>query len=525
MTRNTLPAFVMSTITCASVPAFAALDAAHCAALKDSAIADTRIERAEWSDGNIAADDMAAFTGGSVRAQKAGAHCLVEGEHGARTGADGKHYGTRFQLRLPSDWNHRFLFQGGGGVDGFIAPAVGNAPWQQTSATPALIRGYAVVSMDGGHPTPTPDFGADQQARLDFAYQSIGKITTVAKALIQAAYQRAPAHNYFMGCSNGGREALIAAQRYPLEYDGVIAGNPGFRLSRAAIAEVWDTRQLMNIAPKNGKGEKILANALTQQDLDTVSAAVLAQCDAKDGLKDGIINAWENCDYDPAGLDLPQEKIAALKAIFEGAKNSHGEPIYSGWYYDSGINQPNWRAWKLGTAQDGKPNANNIILGSGSLTQYFMTPYNPGFDLEHFDFDRDPAKTYQTGALNDAISTDLSTYRAGGGKLLVITGVSDPVFSAKDQRDWFAQLQQDTAGTDSFARLYMVPGMTHCAGGNAHSDFEPLSALEQWHDHSTAPEQLTATHANGKQMPLCAWPKIAIYTGGDESKAASYQCR
>ena len=162
MTRNTLPALVMSTSTCASAPAFAALDAAHCAALKDSAIADTRIERAEWSDGNIAADDMAAFTGGSVRAQKAGAHCLVEGEHGARTGADGKHYGTRFQLRLPSDWNHRFLFQGGGGVDGFIAPAVGNAPWQQNSATPALIRGYAVVSMDGGHPTPTPDFGADQ---------------------------------------------------------------------------------------------------------------------------------------------------------------------------------------------------------------------------------------------------------------------------------------------------------------------------------------------------------------------------
>ena len=254
-------------------------------------------------------------------------------------------------------------------------------------------------------------------------------------------------------------------------------------------------------------------------------AAVLAQCDAKDGLKDGIINAWENCDYDPAGLDLPQEKIAALKAIFEGAKNSHGEPIYRGWYYDSGINQPNWRAWKLGTAQDGKPNANNIILGSGSLTQYFMTPYNPGFDLEHFDFDRDPAKTYQTGALNDAISTDLSTYRAGGGKLLVITGVSDPVFSAKDQRDWFAQLQQDTAGTDSFARLYMVPGMTHCGGGNAYSDFDPLTALEQWHDHNTAPEQLTATHANGKQMPLCAWPKIATYTGGDESKAASYQCR
>ena len=522
MTRHTL---LTLAIAAASAPALAQFDAAQCAALKNTAVANTRIDRAEWSDGDIAADKMAALTGGSANSQKAGAHCLIEGEYGARTGADGKPYGIRFQLRLPAAWNNRFLFQGGGGVDGFVASAVGSIPWRETHATPALMRGYAVVSMDGGHPTPTPDFGADQQARLDFAYQAIGKTTTVAKALIHAAYQRAPAHNYFMGCSNGGREALIAAQRYPLEYDGVIAGNPGFRLSRTAIAEVWDTRQLMNIAPANDKGEKILANALTQQDLDTVSAAVLARCDANDGLKDGYINAWEHCDFDPASLNLPKEKIAALKAIFDGAKNRHGEAIYSGWYYDSGINQPGWRAWKLGSSQTATPDARNITLGSGSLTQYFMTPYNPDFDLATFDFDRDPAKTYQTGALNDAVSTVLDTFRAGGGKLLIITGVSDPVFSAKDQRDWFAQLQQDTADTDSFARLYMVPGMTHCGGGDAYSDFDPLTALEQWHDKNTAPEQLTARHESGKTMPLCAWPKIAIYTGGDESKAASYQCR
>ena len=234
----------------------------RCAELKSMHIAGTRITSTNWSTGGIEADSMAAFTGGQAASQQVGAHCVIEGEIGARTGADGKHYGTRFQLRLPEQWNRAFLFQGGGGVDGFVAPAVGNIPFQQTTATPALKRGYAVVSMDGGHPTPTPDFGADQQARLDFAYQSTGKVTAVAKKLVVQFYQASPRHSYFMGCSNGGREAMITAQRYPLEFDGVIAANPGFRLSRAAVAEVWDTRQLMAIAPANAHGQKILANAL-----------------------------------------------------------------------------------------------------------------------------------------------------------------------------------------------------------------------------------------------------------------------
>lgn len=574
----------------------------RCTELKSMRIAGTRITSTSWSTGGIEADSMAAFTGGQAASQQVGAHCVIEGEIGARTGADGKHYGTRFQLRLPEQWNKAFLFQGGGGVDGFVAPAVGNIPFQQTTATPALKRGYAVVSMDGGHPTPTPDFGADQQARLDFAYQSTGKVTAVAKKLVMQFYQASPRHSYFMGCSNGGREAMIAAQRYPLEFDGVIAANPGFRLSRAAVAEVWDTQQLMAIAPPNAHGQKILANALTQQDLDLVSQAVTEKCDAKDGLKDGVINAWERCDFDPAVLQcaddnatgsladnlktasatqtagkahaaphggtaagpkshtrqhststtgssagtskvsagsqtaandaplpqcLPAAKVKALKAIFGGAKNSHGEPIYSGWFYDSGINQPNWRQWKLGDSQTAKPNANNVILGGGSLTQYFMTPFNPAFDLTKFDFDRDTSKTYQTGALNDAISTDLSTFRKNGGRLIIITGVSDPVFSAMDQRDWFKQMQADTPKAQDFSRMFMVPGMNHCGGGNAFNDFDPLTALENWHNQDRAPDYLVAQGKAfpNKQMPLCAWPKVATYTGGIPGKLNSFTCR
>lgn len=209
----------------------------QCITLKNISITDTVITKAEWSNGEISADRMSSLTGGSTNVLQSKPHCVVEGEIGARTGADGKHYGTKFQLRLPENWNGGFLFQGGGGVDGFVAPAVGSIPVRTSTATPALMRGYAVVSMDGGHPTPTPNFGADQQARLDFAYQSTGKVTVVAKHLIQKMYAVAPKHSYFMGCSNGGREAMMAAQRYPLEFDGVIAANPGFRLSRAAVAQ------------------------------------------------------------------------------------------------------------------------------------------------------------------------------------------------------------------------------------------------------------------------------------------------
>lgn len=501
--------------------------AAQCIALKQVRIENTQITKAEWSnDGLVGADRMSSLTGGSTADKQAGAHCVVEGEIGARTGVDGKPYGTKFQMRLPQNWNRKFLFQGGGGVDGFVAPALGSIPVRTSSATPALARGYAVVSMDGGHPTPTPDFGADPQARLDFAYQSTGKVTKVAKQLIQKLYQSAPQRSYFIGCSNGGREAMIAAQRYPTEFDGVIAANPGFRLSRAAVAEVWDTHQLMKIAPKNSDGHKILANALTQADLDQVSQAVLNRCDAKDGLKDGLINAWESCDFRPEMAGLSSAKTAALKAVFDGAKNSKGEQIYSGWFYDSGINGEDWRRWKLGTSQTAEPNARNITLGYGSLKWYFMTPPVPDFDLSRFDFDTDTPKTYATGKINDATDTDMGAFQKNGGKFIIVTGISDPVFSAKDQRDWFVAMQRDTPNAENFSRMFMVPGMNHCGRGKAFDDFDPLTALENWHDKDQAPEFMLAKGKSfpDRSMPLCAYPKIAVYKGGDGQKAESFVC-
>jgi len=513
-----------------------------CQALSSAQLDGAVIGKVAYQSAGPAAEDPERMmTGASGRGAMLPAHCVVQGEIEPRTGADGRHYGIRFEVRLPDVWQQRLMFQGGGGMDGFLANALGTIPTLDSSAAPALARGYAVVSMDGGHADKSPAFGLDQQARLDFAYAAIGKVTREAKSLVARYYAAAPAHTYFMGCSNGGREAMMAAQRYPLEFDGIVAGNPGFHLSRAALAEVWDSQAFMSIAPKDDAGHKVLSQALSNADLSLLSKAVLAQCDKLDGIQDGIINDYRACHFDPAVLQcqagaaadcLAADKVSVLKRVFDGAKNSQGEALYSSWPYDAGVAAPGWRMWKLGfSPKADKPDALNVILGMPGTASYFMTPPEPGFDLFSFDFDRDVARLAQTGAINDATATYLNTYAARGGKLLVFQGLSDPVFSANDIMGWFDSLARDTHGgderrRDAWARLFMVPGMTHCGGGTAFNDFDPLGAIEQWVEQGKAPAFLPAKSESfpGQSQPLCVYPAVARYQGGTAGKLGSYRC-
>lgn len=231
-----------------------------------------------------------------------------------------------------------------------VQPAVGLV---NLGVLPALSRGYAVVSTDSGHQgANNPAFGHEQQARLDFAYAAIGYVTRVSKAILSAYYGKAEDHSYFVGCSNGGREAMIAVQRYPLEFDGAVAGDPGFNLAHAVIGEAWDTETFTSIAPHGEDGRPILSKAFSQPDLDLVRDAVLNQCDALDGLKDYEINNVEACKFDPAVLlcrpgksphCLQREQVDALNRVFRGALDSSGKQIYVGWPYDAGISDGGWR--------------------------------------------------------------------------------------------------------------------------------------------------------------------------------------
>ncbi len=460
-------------------------------------------------------------------------HCLVQGALDPRTGVEGKHYAIGFQLRMPTQWNGRFVYQGGGGLDGYIAPALGSAGG---TSPPALLRGFAVVTTDGGHEGMDASFAADQQARLDYAYAAIGKVSAAAKDIIARFYGRRPSYSYFVGCSNGGREGMMAAQRFPDDFDGVVAGDPGFHLSAAAIAEVWDTDQFDKVAPHDAQGRPILSESFTETELQLVAHAVLRACDALDGLADGMINDIAACHFDPKVVQCPagvqrgclsSAKVAALRAVFDGAHDSIGHALYSPWPFDAGIGTPGWRAWKLGTSPTAAGNALNITLGANAMQMYFLTPPRPGLTDADFDFDRDPSAIAQTAAINDAVSTFMTSFVAHGGHLLIYQGMSDPVFSADDIIRWYRELTRDGGPPQAWARLFLVPGMNHCGGGPATDDFDALTAIQQWTEHGVAPDRLIA-HGRafpGVTRPLCPYPKYAQYISGDPHSAASFACK
>ena len=466
------------------------------------------------------------------------AYCQVQGSIDSRTGADGAKYAIRFELRLPDPWNGKFLFQGGGGLDGVVQPAMGLVSF---AAPPALARGYAVVSTDSGHEGASNSvFGHEQQARLDYAYNAIGEVARVAKAILVAYYGKNEEHSYFAGCSNGGREAMIAVQRYPLEFDGAIAGDPGFNLSHAAIGEAWDTESFAAAAPRADDGRPILSKAFSQSDLDLVRKAVLDQCDGLDGLKDGEINNVKACKFDPGDLAcsgaksadcLTKEQVEALRRSFGGARDSSGRQLYASWPYDTGIADMGWRMWKIGTSPTSTANAINSTLGSLSLKDYFVHPYLADLDLAHIDFDKIADEVEETHAINDATSTDLGTFAGRGGRLILYEGVSDPVFSADDIIDYYDRFSKDGGGTEkaqAIARLFLIPGMTHCGGGPATDQFDALDALEQWVEGGKPPASIVASGRAfpNRTRPLCPYPKYASYKGsGDPEDATSFDCK
>jgi len=466
------------------------------------------------------------------------AHCLWRAEINPRTGVDGKHYGIGFELRLPVAWNGKFFFQGGGGMDGLVRPAIGVMPNGGSTAPVALARGYAVASTDAGHEGLDGSFGADQQARIDYYYNAIEQVTEVAQRVLPIYYGSVLKRSYFLGCSNGGRQALIAAQRFPLLFDGVVSGDPAFDLTRAAVAEMWDDATYLKLAPKNGNGVPILSRAFSDADLKLLGDSVLAKCDALDGVKDGSIDRPEACHYDPAVLTckgakqadcLSAEQVSALKTAFGGPKNSDGSPLYSDWPYDSGLGTMGWRWWKLGTSETGQSNAANMTLGIEATKSIHMDVYHSTLDVNHFDFDHAAEKMKSVSGMEDATYTAMTSFYGHGGKLILFTGMSDPIFSANDLIRYYRKLEANNDGaaaTNQWAKLYLIPGMNHCGGGPALDDFDPLTALDNWVEKGDlTPMTAKGTSFPGRTRAMCAYPEYPHYVGsGSVDDARNFKC-
>ena len=464
-------------------------------------------------------------------------HCLFRATLSPREGANGQHFGIGIELRLPTDWNGRFAFQGGGGLDGILHASYGSV--FGTMLPPALARGFAVVSTDGGHRSKTmldAHFGLDQQARLDYAYNALDKTTLVAKAVLSAFYGRKPDFSYFIGCSNGGRNGMIAAERFPTYFDGIVSGDPTFRLAWTNVDQAWNEIVLARAAPKDADGRPIISKALSDSDLNLVSNAVLKACDAKDGLKDGMINDFQACHFDPAVLEckgpktdscLAPEQVTALKELMGGPHDSKGRQLYAPFPYDTGISAPAFRQMHFGTSPNGVMNAADATLGFDSLRYYAMTPPDPDFNVMKFDFDHDTARIHETSKINDADATYLETF-AHHGKLILYHGLSDQGLSPLDTVAWYDKLKASTGGTtQDWARLFLVPGMTHCSGGKATDRFDMLTAIQNWVEKGQAPDRVIARGKSfpGVSRPLCPYPKVARYVGGDPKSEQSFDCR
>jgi Tannase and feruloyl esterase len=499
-------------------------------------------------------------------------HCVLTGKVNERTGVDARTYAIQFEMRLPLDWNGRFLHQVNGGNDGEVVPALGDRPdFNAMGGKSALARGFAVLSSDSGHSGRDPAnkamglaggaaFGLDPQARRDYGYSADLTLAPIGRAIIAAHYGKKPDYAYMYGCSNGGRHAMVDASRMPGMYDGFLVGNPGFDLPKAAIQHAWDLQNFTRIDPD-------IRKSFTKDDARLVSAKIVEVCDGLDGVRDGLTANLAACQkaFDFASLQcaagasescLPEVKISALKAIFGGPKNSKGEALYSDWPVDGGVGTGNWRTWKVESPVAPWNNYPIIAtMGAASLAMIFATPpTRVEGDNDHlndflakFDFDRDAPKifardaTFAESAMEfmtppDVASPVLSGLKAANHRMILFHGQADPVFSVNDTISWYQKLDVNSAGkADAFARLFTVPGVTHCGGGVGLERFDALQALIDWVEKGHAPERIVASvnPANKeipsswsatRSRPLCPWPSYAKYQGGDVESAASFAC-
>ncbi len=473
----------------------------------------------------------AAATGGAGVEQGPGrlagllpAYCRIEGTIGARTGADGKTYVLTVSVALPRDWNGRFLFQGGGALNGVLRPPLGA---QAAGNRPALSRGFAVVSTDGGHRSGMADasFMVDQQAALDFAFNAVPTVTAAAKLVVEAYYRRPIRRSYFAGCSTGGRESMQAAQRYPSLFDGIITGAPAMRGGNSNLALKWAAAAFNRISARDQLGKVIGGSGFSADDRHLIVQSVLRACDGLDGLKDGMIFNVGACKFEPATIAckgpraegcLDAGQVEALDTAFGGPVSPSGRRIYSSFPFDSGI------------ASQGRGITGFLLHSTGG-------PVASGDPPLKVDLEADEAAIYASPMqqLTDTYNwTNLSTFVARGGKQIFYHGVSDPWFSALSTVDYYQRLAVANGGEEKvmgFARLFLVPGMGHCAGGDQALDqFDMLGALVDWVEQGKAPQSIIATGQNmlDRSRPLCTWPAYAHYKGaGDINDAASFECR
>ena len=472
--------------------------AASCESLTSLKLADTIVTAAEarpaGSFNQPQGHDLPAF-------------CRV-----AATLAPTKDSDIRIEVWLPLDgWNGKLQAVGNGGWNGTM-------PYGAMDA--ALRRGYAAAGTDTGHAGGGGPWMQNREKLIDFGYRAVHEMAVKAKAIVDAYYGTAPRYSYFAGCSGGGRQALMEAQRYPDDFDGIVAGSPSLNATgRAAFS--------MRVAQELRKDPESYIPAVKYP---VIHRAVLDACDASDGLADGVIDNPQSCTFDPQvllckGPDsdscLTAAQVSAARSIYQPLIDAKtGEEIAPGLSYGSELG---WATF--GGAQP---------FGIGSEMFRYLVFNDSDWDYRTLNFDSHMAlvRKLEAGVIN-AASPDLRRFFAGGGKLIQYHGWADPQIQPLSSVGYYDRVLKQAGGAQKVRegdRLFMLPGMAHCGGGEGTSSFDMMSALEQWVEQHRAPDSIPASRVvNGtvnRTRPLCPYPQRAAYKGsGDINEAANFVCK
>jgi feruloyl esterase len=413
------------------------------------------------------------------------------------------------EIWLPQDWNTKLLAVGSGGWGGSI---------DYGGLAAGVRRGYATTASDDGHRSQGAGFVMGHPEKLiDFAYRAEHEATLEAKALLNALYDRNASHSYWQGCSGGGREGLIQAYRYPDEFDGVIAGDPA-NIRRNAWALSLAVQAL------NDPADYIPPAAYPM-----IHDAVLAACDAKDGLKDGLISEPETCHVDFSALQcrsqgapdcLTARQLKTAQTMISPAKTKTGVVLFP--RLEPGT-ELRWGRMA------GGPGPADLFLDEYRYVVY----QDPNWDWHSFELERDAAKAHAVDQGIDEMDAHLAAFAKHGGKLLLYHGWADQQVAPGSTVDFYQsvrRLSPDPKRAENWVRLFMAPGMAHCAGGEGPDTFDSLTALEHWVEHGQAPARIVAAHLTKGQVdrtrPLCAYPQVARYNGaGSIDEAANFSCR
>ena len=467
---------------------------------------------------------------------KTPASCRVKGTIAPTDDSD-----IRFELWMPqSEWNGKFQGIGNGGLAGAI---------DKLSLRNALSRGYAAVATDTGHEASDLDgrwaLGHPEKI-IDFGYRAIHETTVAGKAIATAFYGRTPEFSYFGSCSNGGREGLMEAQRYPDDYDGILAGAPAFDGVNNIGSVSWMQQILL-------KGD---ASYIPSYKLPAISTASLAACDANDGVKDGVIDDPRTCNFKPEDMlckggdnmsCLTSAQVASLHAVYDGPPGGLGDSTNHG--YERG-GEAGWSAWVSGPS----PRKSIAYRFSHEFHRYLILN-DPEWTLDKFDYAVDRKRDEEIfGHTYNARDPDLTQFFDRGGKLMLYHGWNDPALQPRITIDYYNRVQakMGAAKTEQSVRLYMVPGMEHCFGGPGANTFGQLpaggtgepshdidKALEVWVETGKAPDAIIATKYDEsfrplfapekatalRTRPLCPYPQVARWSGeGSTDDAANFAC-